>query len=270
MDGTSVITTAKILAGIGFIAKPLIILLVCRLIIGVLVKVVSGLMGKSQVDQGIAGFIQKALRILLWVLTLIIVADALGVDTTSVVALVSVVSLALSLAFQNIMTNIFSGVIILFSRPFAVGDFVTISGVSGTVREITLMRTKLSTPDNKIEWIPNGSIDAANITNYSAESLRRVELKVSVSYDAPTQTVKDAVMAVLDKDPRILRTDESMAPFVRLSAYNANDIEYTIRVWTENADYWNVYFDTLEELRESFAAHGVEFSYPHMVVHRNG
>lgn len=142
-------------------------------------------MNKSQLDQSITGFIGKALKIALWVLTLIIVIDALGVDTTSLVALVSVVSLALSLAFQNIMTNIFSGVLLLFSKPFVVGDFVTISGVSGTVKEITLIRTTLATPDNKIELIPNGSIDAANITNYSAEAFRRVEIKVSVSYDAP-------------------------------------------------------------------------------------
>lgn len=257
----------SILTSIGFIVKPLIILIAGKFIISALLKVVSSLMNKSRLDQGITGFIQKALKIALWVLTLIIAADSLGVDTTSLVAVVSVVSLALSLAFQNIMTNIFSGIIILFSKPFVVGDFVTISGISGTVTEITLMRTKLATPDNKVELLPNGSIEAANITNYSAESLRRVEMTVSVSYDAPTETVKAAVMEVLDKDVRILKTDETKLPFVRLSAYNPNSIEYTIRVWTENAVYWDVYFDTLEALRETFAAHNIEFSYPHTVVH---
>lgn len=260
-------STENILSYASFIAKPLIILFVCKFLITAILKVTSNLMNRSHLDQGITGFMKKALKILLWVLTFIIVADSLGVDTTSLVALVSVVSLALSLAFQNIMTNIFSGVIILFSRPFVVGNFVTISGISGTVKEITLMRTKLVTPDNKVEWIPNGSIETANITNYSTEALRRVEWKVSVSYDAPTETVKEAVMEVLDKDSRVLRTDSEKAPFVRLSAYNSNDIEYTIRVWTENANYWDIYFDTLEALRESFATHGIEFSYPHTVVH---
>lgn len=267
MNGLLTFSFAGILAIIGFIAKPIIILIACKFIIDALLKVTSGVMNKSHLDQGITGFIRKALRIFLWVLTLIIVADSLGVDTTSLVALVSVVSLALSLAFQNIMTNVFSGVIILFSKPFVVGDFVTISGISGTVKEITLMRTKIATTDNKVELIPNGSIEAANVTNYSAEPLRRVDMKVSVSYDAPTETVKAAIMEVIDKDTRVLRTDEAKTPFVRLSAYNSNDIEYTIRVWTENANYWGVYFDTLEALRESFAAHGVEFSYPHTVVH---
>ena len=267
MDGLFTLSAAGILGYVSFIVKPIIILVACKFIIAALLKVVLGVMNKSHLDKGITGFIGKALKIFLWVLALIIAADSLGVDTTSLVALVSVVSLALSLAFQNIMTNIFSGVIILFSKPFSVGDFVTISGVSGTVKEITLMRTTLTTPDNKVELIPNGSIEAANITNFSAESLRRVEIKVSVSYDAPTETVKAAVMEVIDKDTRVLRTDEAKAPFVRLSNYNANDIEYTIRVWTENANYWGVYFDTLEALHESFAAHGVEFSYPHTVVH---
>ena len=267
MEALLKLSPESIITYIGFIVKPILILIACRFIIAALLKVATGIMNKSQLDQSITGFITKALRIALWVLTLIIVIDALGVDTTSLVALVSVISLALSLAFQNIMTNIFSGVLILFSKPCVVGDFVTISGVSGTVKEITLIRTRLATPDNKIELIPNGSIEAANITNYSAETFRRVEIKVSVSYDAPTETVKTAVMEVLDKDPRILRTDETKVPFVRLSAYNANDIEYTIRVWTENANYWGVHFDTLEALRESFAAHNVEFSYPHTVVH---
>ena len=257
----------NILSYIGFVAKPILILVACSIIITALLKVVSGLMTRYHVDEGIVGFAKKALKILLWILTIIIVAESLGVDTTSLVALVSVVSLALSLAFQSIMTNIFSGIILLFSRPFVVGNFVTINGISGTVKEITLMRTKIATTDNKVEWIPNGSIEAANITNYSSEPLRRVDIKVSVSYDAPTETLKNAVMEVIDKDERVLRTDEQKAPFVRLSAYNANDIEYTIRVWTENANYWDVYFDTLEALRESFAAHGVEFSYPHTVVH---
>ena len=263
----NLIARFNILSYIGLIAKPILIVVACSVIITALLKVASGLMNKCHMDEGIAGFVKKALKILLWILTIIITAESLGVDTTSLVALVSVVSLALSLAFQSIMTNVFSGIIILASRPFVVGNFVTISGISGTVKEITLMRTKIATTDNKVEWIPNGSIEAATITNYSTEPLRRVDIKVSVSYDAPTETVKAAVMEVIDKDARVLRTDETKAPFVRLSAYNSNDIEYTIRVWTENANYWDVYFDTLEALRESFAAHGVEFSYPHTVVH---
>ena len=140
MDTLLSLSPESILGYIGFVVKPIIILVACKFIIAALSKVTDSVMNKSQLDKGIAGFIVKALKIALWVLTLIIVIDALGVDTTSLVALVSVVSLALSLAFQNIMTNIFSGVLLLFSKPFVVGDFVTISGVSGTVKEITLIK----------------------------------------------------------------------------------------------------------------------------------
>ena len=131
------------------------------------------------------------------------------------------------------------------------------------------MRKTLTTPDNKIELIPNGDIAAQNIINYSTAPLRRVDLKVSASYDATTEQVKAAVMDVINADSRI-KQDEGHEPFVRISNYNSNDIEYTIRVWVDNADYWGVYFDTLENIRESFAKHGVEFSYPHTMVHMVG
>lgn len=249
-----------------FIVKPILILVCCKFIIDALLKIISGVISKSHLDQGIAGFVQKAVRIFLWIITIIITADSIGIDTTSLVALVSVVSLALSLSFQNILTNVFSGVIILLSKPFVVGDYVTVGTVSGTVREITLMRTKLATPDNKIELIPNGTIDSANVTNYSSEPLRRVEVKVAVSYDASTEAVKNAVMEIIDRDERVIRLEDKL-PTVRLSAYNDSSIEYTIRVWTENAKYWDVHFDLMENIRESFAAHGIEFTYPHTIVH---
>ena len=128
------------------------------------------------------------------------------------------------------------------------------------------MRTTLITPDRKIEFIPNADVCAQRITNYSLEPVRRVEIKVSASYDAPTKTVQDAIFETLNSDKRIL-TDEEYKATVRLSAYNENDIQYTIRYWCNNSEYWNTYFDVLENIRESFAKHNVEFSYPHRVIH---
>lgn len=253
--------------GIGtFIARPLIILLVCKLVIKALLKLSGKVMKKTKLDDGIQGFAKSALKIALWAISIIIIADSLGVDTASLVAILSVASLALSLAFQNIMTNVFSGLTILISRPFVVGDFVEAAGVTGTVKAIGLMRTTLMTPDNKEELVPNGDIAAQKITNYFKEPLRRVDLKVSASYNSPTETVKEAIFDVINYDNRIMQDDDHK-PFVRLSAYNPHDIEYTIRVWTENKDYWNVYFDVMEALRGSFESYGVEFSYPHTVVH---
>ena len=259
-------TWDKIFNVAGFILKPLIILIVCKILIQTFTKIADKILEKTKLEKGIAGFLKSAINIILWCLTIIFVADSLGVNTASLVTILGVVSLALSLSFQNIMTNVFSGITILLSKPFSVGQYVQIGGISGTVHDISLMHTTLVTPDNKIELIPNGDICASNITNFSAEPTRRVEWSVSVSYNAPTQAVKDAVLEVLNADTRVLQ-DENKAPFVRLSAYNANDISYTIRVWVDSAEYWNVYFDVLEELRENFTKHQIAFSYPHTVIH---
>ena len=259
-------TWDKIVSLCGFIAKPLIILIVCKIVIGMLLKIVDSVMGKTHLDKGIQGFAKSAIKIALWVISIIFIADSLGVNTASLVALLSVASLALSLAVQGLFTNVFSGITILMTKPFVVGDFVDVAGVSGTVQNISLMRTTINTPDNKVELIPNGDIAAQRITNYSTEPLRRVDMKFSASYDASTEQVKKAIMDVLNADSRI-KTDEGHESFVRLSGYNANDIEYTVRVWVDNGDYWGVYFDTMEAVRESFAKNGVEFSYPHTVVH---
>jgi small conductance mechanosensitive channel len=249
-----------------FILKPLLVLLVCRILIGVFVKIANKILDKSKLDKGIGGFVKSSIKIVLWSIAIIIAADMVGINTASLVTLLGVVSLALSLSFQSIMTNVFSGITILLSKPFSVGDYVEIAGVGGTVKAIALMRTTLITPDNKIEFLPNSDVCAGRITNYSLEPERRVEIKVSVSYDATTAQVKEAVFDVLNNDQRIKQDDKK--PTVRLNAYHSNDIEYVIRMWTDNSEYWNVYYDVLENLREKFAEKGIQFSYPHIVVHR--
>lgn len=259
-------STGNIIDTCLFIAKPLIVLLIFKIIINIFTKLAEGVLSKSKLNKGIQGFAKSAIKIILWCIAIMIAAEMVGVDTSSIVTLFGVVSLALSLSLQNILTNIFSGITLLWSNPFSVGDYVEIDGVGGTVKGISLMRTTLITPDKKVVLISNSDVCAGRITNYSLEPIRRIDIKVSVSYDAPTETVKAAVMDVLTLDERI-KNEEDMLPTVRLSAYNSNDIEYTIRAWVDNAEYWNVYFDVLENIRESFAKHNVQFSYPHIIIH---
>ena len=259
-------TSGQALEAGVFILKPLLILLVCRILIGIALKIANKLLDNSKLDKGMQGFTKSSIKIIFWFIAIIISADMIGLDTTSLVTLLGVVSLALSLSFQNIMTNVFSGITILLSKPFSVGDYVEIAGVGGTVQAITLMRTTLLTPDRKVESLPNSTVCDGRITNYSLEPNRRVEIKVSVSYDASTEQVKEAVFDVLNNDSRIKQGD--IKPTVRLNAYNENDIQYVIRMWTDNAEYWNVYYDTLEAIREKFAERGIQFSYPHIVVHQ--
>lgn len=259
-------TWEKLVALVTFLIRPLLLFLLCRIVAKIIMHIVDKLFAHSKLEAGIQGFLRSALRIGLWVLTVIFVMDALNIPTASLVALLSVASLALSLSMQNILTNAFSGITVLMSKPFVVGDFVEITGVSGTIKEITLMRTTLDTVDNRIIQIPNSDVATAKIINYSTEPLRRVDLKFSASYDAPTELVKKALMEAIQSDPRI-HTDP--APFVALNQYNANDIEYVTRSWVDSADYWGVYYQLNETVREVFAKYGIEFSYPHTVVHLN-
>lgn len=262
-DFAALIAAASGIAAV--LGKALLVFIVCRIAMNIITKLTEGLFTKVHLNGGIIGFARTAVKVALWALTIIIVAETLGIDTTSLVAVVSVISLALSLSVQNILTNVFSGVTILISRPFEVGQYVEIAGVGGTVTAISVMHTTLETPDHKEILIPNSEITSSKITNFSSEPLRRVDLTFSASYDAPTALVKQALYEAMAADDRIL-TDP--APFVGLNAYQANDIQYVARAWCAGGDYWGVYFDLNERVREVFAKYDIQFSYPHVVVHQ--
>ena len=266
MNFMELVTLENIVNLAKFIVKPLIILLVCKIVINILLKIVDRVLLKSKLDGGIKSFTKSASKIILWAIAIIFIADSLGVNTASLVTVLGVVGLALSLSVQGIATNVFSGITILLSKPFVVGDYVDIGGVNGTVTSINLMRTSLITVDNKVELIPNSDVASSKITNFNKEPMRRVDINISASYDASTADVKNAINEVISADKRIYN-GASYNPFIRLSKYNANDIEYTIRVWVDTENYWDVYFDLLENIRESFNRNKIEFSYPHTIIH---
>lgn len=245
--------------------QALLIFAVCLLVIKIVMKTVDRILRRARrLDEALKNLIRNAARALLWVLAVILVANALGINTASLVALLSVAGLALSLSVQNVMTNLFSGVTLLLSRPFGVGDFVELGGKTGVVRAVGLFYTQLDTVDNVAVSIPNGDVTASSIHNYSREPLRRVDQFFSASYDDATETVKAAIREAIEADPRILREP---APFVRLYSYEASSIRYVSRVWCKSADYWDVYFDLNERVRECFARRGVSMSYEHLNVH---
>ena len=258
------VDAAWLMGKLGFILKIVVVLILCRIVAKILTRLLDRILDNSKLEPGIRQYAKRANDVILWVLTVFVTAQTVGIDLTSLVAIASVITLALSLSLQNIFTSVFSGITILATKPFVVGDFVEVAGVSGTVKAINLMRTNLNTVDNQLVQIPNGDIVSAKITNFSAEPLRRVDLTFSASYDAPTDLVKQALLEAIQADPRI-KSDP--APFVALSKYNANDIEYVTRSWVDNGDYWGVYFSLNESVREVFAKYGIQFSYPHTVVH---
>lgn len=246
------------------VAILLCLIVASYVIIRVLVAAVDRTMERAGMDRGIRTFLRSGLKVLLWLVAICILLGYIGVPMTSLVAVLSVLGLALSLAIQGILSNLAGGIMIISSRPFAAGDYVELGEVSGTVSEVGLVYTKLTTPDNKVIFIPNGDISSKTIVNYSANDKRRVELKFTVSYDAPQQTVKDCMARVVGEHPLTLPTPE---PLFRVSGYGSSSVEYVLRCWCATDDYWTVYFDLLEQVKAAFDKAGVEMTYDHLNVH---
>ena len=247
----------SILHSINF--EKIVLALVTFIICFVLMKIIRVglkklLANSKKMDDTLKAFISPAVTTVMWILTAILVADALGIPTTSLVAAFSVVGLALSLSVQNIMANLFSGITLLASRPFVLDDFVEIAGRIGTVKSIGLFYTSLATADNMVVSIPNSDVTASSIVNYNAQDSRRVDMLFRASYEDETETVKAAIMEAISGDERIL---SEPASFVGINAYRAAGVEYATKLWVKSADYWPVYYDMNEAVRSIFKDKGI-------------
>lgn len=256
----------------GFIGKlPTIIFAIILLIIGILIsKLVVKLMGKaldrSKLDLTINRFLRSVVKITLYVLLITVVLTLLGVPTTSIITVIGTAGVAIGLALQNSLSNLAGGFLILFSKPFKVGSYISVSGVEGTVSEINILYTKLMTYDNKAIYIPNGTAANAVLTNVNQADKRRVDNVFSVSYDADYSKAVEAIYTALKKCPKIL-WDSGDKPFVRMSAHNTSSIDITVRVWCRTQDYWDVYFDVIELVRAQFTEENIEIPYQQLDVH---
>lgn len=247
------------------IIRASIAFIVCFIVIKIINNIVSKALKKSKIDTTLHRFIKSVIKIVLYIIMAMIIAGTLGIEISSIVALFSVVGLAVSLAVQDSLANAMSGITILFTKPFSKGDFVELGGVSGTVDAVGIANTTLKTPDNKMIFIPNSTICTANIINYSHETTRRIEIKVTASYDAPTKAVKDALAeAASICEDKILKDP---ALFTGLNTYGESSVEYVIRFWVNSSDYWDVYFAVNENIREVFNKRGIEMTYNHIIVH---
>ena len=254
------------LAIAAFVANmlPAILLLVVGLMaIRVVVKVATTALEKTKMEKAAHSLILSVIRVCMYVILGLVVATKLGIDVTSIVALASVLTLAVSLSLQNMLANVIGGFTILSTQPFHSGDYVEIAGQGGTVAEINMTYTKLTTPDNKVLSIPNSSVIAAQIVNYSAMDTRRVEVNISASYDAPVQKVIDALVLAGTMDNVMLEP----APFAAVTEYGDSAIHYTLRVWVKNAEYWSVYFELMQKVKRIFDEQHIEMTYPHLNVH---
>lgn len=266
MFDTILSTLGVSLAGftLNKLLSAVLVLIICLVVIKILMTVVTRLLANSKVERSLHTFIRTALKAVLLFVAILIVASTLGIDVTSLIAVLSVFGLAVSLAVQNSLSNVAGGIQVLGSKPFVVGDYVEAGGVSGTVSDVGIFYTRIKTGDNKLIQVPNSQIANEKIVNYTAEEERRVDLKFTTSYDAPVEAVKKAIEEVIGSHPLIQMTP---APFVRVSNYGDSAIEYTVRAWCATGDYWKVYFDLMEQVKVAFDKANIEMTYPHINVH---
>ena len=225
-------------------------------------KLVKKLLEKTKMEKVAHTLILTACRIVLYILLALAVASGLGIDVTGVVALASVLTLAVSLAVQNILANVFGGFTLLYTKPFASEDYVEIAGQSGTVKEIGLTYTKLATVDNKIVSIPNSAVVAAEIVNYTVTGTRRLDINLAVSYGVDPETVMQ-IMEQAAKQPEVLETP---APVIAMKEYNEQSVTYGMMLWCNSEDYWNLKFTINRELSRMAKDAGIRFYDPQMKV----
>ena len=243
---------------------PALILLVAGvLVIRIIMTVIQKFLNKSKLEQAAHSLIKSLARAAMWLLLGLIVASKMGIDVTGVIALASVLTLAISLSVQDLLTNIIGGFTLLYTRPFHSGDYVDIGSDSGTVVEIGMTYTRLKTADCKVISIPNSTVIKGTVVNYSTSDVRRVDVAISASYDNPTQKVLDALVVAGTMDNVLL----DPAPAAVVVSFDESVISYQIRVWTKNADYWDVKGALTLRVKQIFEEYGITMTYPHLNVH---
>lgn len=249
----------------GRILGALVIFLIGRFLISFLNKLVRRILERRKVDAGIRSFVESLVNILLMVLLIVAIVDKLGIETTSFAALLASAGVAVGMALSGNLQNFAGGLIILLFRPYKVGDWIECQGESGSVREIQIFHTILTTADNKTVYIPNGSASSGVVVNYSNEETRRVDWVVGVEYGEDYARVEEAARRIVAADKRILDTP---APFIALDALDASSVNIRIRVWVKNADYWGVYYDVQRAIYDEFNKAGIGFPFPQLTVHQ--
>lgn len=249
----------------GHLIGALIVFVVGRFLMAFINRLVANILTRRKVDVGVQTFTKSLVNILLTVLLIIAVVGKLGVETTSFAALLASAGVAVGMALSGNLQNFAGGLIVLLFRPFKVGDWIEAQGASGTVREIQIFHTILTTGDNKVVYIPNGSISSGSIVNYSREENRRIEWIVGVEYGEDFGRVEACVRRIISADSRIL---SAPAPFVALHALDASSVNVVIRVWVKGADYWDVYFDMNRSIYDTFNREGIGFPFPQLTVHQ--
>lgn len=254
-------------AALGWtLVKALLVFIVGRFLISLINKLVQRVLLKRNIDPSIKTFVGSLIHIVLMILLIVSVVGALGVQTASFAALLASAGVAIGMALSGNLSNFAGGLIILIFKPYKVGDFIEAQNLSGTVREIQIFHTVLTTTDNKVIYIPNGSLSSSAVINYSYQQVRRIDWTFGVEYGTDYAKVKGVLEDILAKDERILQ--EPAAPFIAMSQLADSSVNYVVRVWVKSSDYWNVYYDITRIVYERFNAEGIGFPFPQLTIHQ--
>lgn len=246
------------------ILVAVIILVVGRLLIGLVNRLVANMLRRQRIDASVQTFLRSLVKILLTLLLIISVIGALGINTTSFAALLASAGVAIGMALSGNLQNFAGGLVILLFKPYRVGDWIEAQGVQGLVKEIQIFHTVLTTADNKVVYIPNGSMSTAVVINYTRNETRRVEWTIGIDYGEDVDKARDAISAALAGDSRIL---PDPAPVIVVGALADSSVNLIVRVWVKADDYWPVYYETYKSIYATFNRLGIDFPFPQQTVH---
>lgn len=246
------------------IALAIIIFIIGRMIVGFIVSMFGKLMSKSKYDDMLVNFLSSILKAVLMLFVIVASLNKLGIDTTSLVAILGAAGLAIGLSLQDSLKNFAAGVMLLVFKPIRAGDFVEAGGTAGAVKTIGIFTTTMNTPDNKEVIVPNGAIYGGNIVNYSMQPTRRVDMVFGIGYDDDLLKAKELLQAMLTEDDRILKDPE---PVVAVAELGDSSVNFAVRPWVNTADFWGVKFDFTEKVKLRFDQEGISIPFPQMDVH---
>ena len=246
------------------ILLAVVILVVGRLVVNLLNRLVARMLDRRKVDPTIQTFLKSLVNILLMVLLVVSVIGALGINTTSFAALLASAGVAVGMALSGQLQNLAGGIIVLFFRPYKVGDWIEAQGVQGKVTAIQIFHTILTMVDNKVVYVPNGVMSSGVVVNYNRNDTRRVEWVIGIDYGEDTARAEAVVREVIAADKRIL---DAPAPYVAVQALDASSVNLVARVWVKTPDYWDVSYDTNRRIYDAFNKAGINFPFPQQTIH---
>lgn len=246
------------------ILMAIVILLTGLWIIGMITRLLKRYFDKADYDPTLESFLYSLIRVGLKLVLLVLVVTQLGVKTSSLVALLASAGIAIGLALQGSLSNFAGGILIFVFKPFKVGDFISAQGIDGTVKEISIFTTKLTTFGNQIAIVPNGPLSNNNIVNYNAENIRRDKINVGIGYDSDIKKAKQIALDICSENDLILREP---APEIYVDALADSSVVLTLRFWAKNENFWNAHFHTLETLKQRFDEAGIKIPFPQLEVH---